>query len=296
MRIFATFAVLSGLSLSSVTASAEPLQITTFNIEFYGNRAITTPPNSQRINTPIQDTQEDRRNPTIQEFLTLANIDPDLFAFQEIVDKNTLKTSLLKNKYECHSYDHNRSHQFVVICHKKHLSFRKGNNDNNMIWEDVAMGSLRPAVHGILSLKGGRDLAHIVALHLKAMPDQSTRRLAQADLLARNVRDRGDNLPVVVLGDLNTYESDIENITELFQNQGIDIQAVDGSYEYTYRSDRYRNKLDWIMVTSNAEVLEETRVDGPCNTTWRSDTRYDNLSFYNTNVSDHCPLTTVIDF
>lgn len=288
MRSLVTFAFLSGLFHGFFSAHAQPLKITTFNIEFYGTKSDTAQTQSQ--------TEIDSRNRTIQKFLETSDIDPDVFAFSEIVDKNALEQALLKNKYKCHSYDHASSrHQHVVICHKKSFTFRVANDDDNMAWEDVAMGTLRPAVHGILSSKSGRDLAHIVALHLKAMPDQGPRRINQAEILAQRINSRGDDLPVIMLGDLNTYGNEIELITQKFHSAGINLNPLENQWGYTYRSSRYRNKFDWVLVTDEVEVLEDVRVDGPCNDDWESGTNFDNLAYYNENVSDHCPVSTVLD-
>jgi endonuclease/exonuclease/phosphatase family metal-dependent hydrolase len=285
MRSLVTFAFLSGLFPGYTSAHALPLKITTFNIEYYGTKS------------PAAQTQEaDRRNASIQRFLQVAGVDPDVFAFEEIVDKTELETSLLKNKYSCHSYDHSTSnHQHVVVCHKKTFNFRIANDDNNMAWEDVAMGTLRPAVHGILSVKGGRDLAHIVALHLKAMPDQSARRLSQTAILAERIKTRGDRLPVVMLGDLNTYEDDIDLMTEKFRQEGVSLTPLENLFDHTYRSSRYSNKFDWMLVSDEVDLLEDVQVDGPCNDEWESGTSFDNLTYYNENVSDHCPVSAVLD-
>jgi endonuclease/exonuclease/phosphatase family metal-dependent hydrolase len=213
-----------------------------------------------------------------------------------VVDVPALTSGLLRNRYECYSYDHpSASHQHVVICHKSNLVFRVGNDDDNYAWEDVAQSTLRPAVHGILAQRNGRDLAHVVALHLKAMPDQRTRRLEQTRLIASHLAQRGDRLPVVVLGDLNTYDDEVSAMVRIYRDHGVQLSAVDLMNEFTYRTDRYQSTFDWLLVTGDVDVISSGRIEGPCNDDWTSGTAFDDLAYYNEKVSDHCPVNVVLD-
>ena len=288
MRRITTLAFLLWL-WNSPSAFAEPISITTFNIEFYGSNTVIGAESGaiQAI---------DDRDDSIRRFFQIAGIDADVFAFEEIVDTGALTKNLLQDRYDCHSYEHsNRGHQHVVVCNKKEFTFRIANDDDNYTWEDVAMTTLRPAVHGILSKKNGRDLAHIIAVHLKAMPDRSAQRLEQTNMIAGHVKARGDQLPVVMLGDFNTYEDDIERFTDAFHNSGVQMTPIEIPFDYTYRTSRYTSKFDWFIVSDGVGVLKEVDVAGPCNRSWSSGTNYDDLAFYNESVSDHCPVSVVLD-
>jgi endonuclease/exonuclease/phosphatase family metal-dependent hydrolase len=266
------------LTLTAASALAEPISISTMNIEFYGSKG-----------------NPDSRDATIREFFTMEGIGPDVFAFEEIVDVDGLEKNLLQNRYKCHSYDHsNRGHQHVVVCVRNGFIFEIANDDDNYAYENIALERLRPAVHGILVNPRGRQLAHVVAVHLKAMPNESATRHQQVSLLADNLKNRKDSLPIVFLGDLNSYGDDVETFTSIFNENGITLAPLEMPY-YTFRTSRYRSVFDWVMVTDDAEQLNPVKVSGPCNDSWSSGTSFDELAFYNQNVSDHCPVSTTID-
>src|SRR5690606_5556505 len=143
----------------------------------------------------------------IKEFFALKGIDSDVFVFEEILDAQGLEERVLGNRYRCLTYDHNNSgHQHVVLCHKRHFGFRVANDDDNYAYESVAMRSLRPALHGILTNSDGEDLAHIVGVHLKAMPEASARRMEQTRIMAALFAERDDALPLILTGDFNSFE------------------------------------------------------------------------------------------
>ena len=262
----------------SASLLAEPVSITTMNIEFYGQNRTT-----------------DSRDASIREFFTLAGTYTDVLAFEEIVDVPGLERNLLQNRYKCHSYDHsNRGHQHVVICVRNGFTFDIANDDDNYTYEDVALSRLRPAVHGILKNSRGRELAHIVAVHLKAMPNEGATRNQQVKLLSNNLSNRGDDLPVIFLGDMNAYDTDVENFTEIFSENNLSLAPLPMPF-YTFRTNRYQSAFDWIMVTGDVENSAPVRVSGPCNDSWSSGTDFDDVAYYNQKVSDHCPVSTTLD-
>ncbi len=278
MRCMTSLAFIVWQTLIAASALAEPISITTVNIEFYG-----------------QNRTSDSRDASIREFFTLEGIYSDVFAFEEIVDVVGLEKNLLQNRYKCHSYDHsNRGHQHVVICVRNGMRFVVANDDNNYAYENVALTTLRPAVHGILVNASGRELAHIVAVHLKAMPNEGATRNRQIKLIADNLNNRGDDLPVVFLGDLNSYDSDVENFAEIFSENGIGLAPLPMPF-FTFRTNRYQSIFDWFLVTGDIEATTPVRVSGPCNDSWSSGTAFDDLAFYNQKVSDHCPVSTTLD-
>jgi endonuclease/exonuclease/phosphatase family metal-dependent hydrolase len=278
MRRMTSLAFIFLQAMFSAGALAEPVSITTMNIEFYG-----------------QNRTSDSRDATIREFFTLAETYSDVFAFEEIVDVPGLERNLLQNRYKCHSYNHsNRGHQHVVICVRNGFTFVVAKDDNNYTYENVALANLRPAVHGILKNSSGRELAHIVAVHLKAMPNEGATRSQQVKLLANNLNNRGDDLPVVFLGDMNSYNNDVENFTEIFSENDVSLAPLEMPF-YTYRTSRYQSVFDWIMVTDDVDNATPVQVSGPCNDSWSSGTAFDDLAYYNQKVSDHCPVSTILD-
>jgi len=278
MRCMTSLAFFFWQILTPASVFAEPISITTFNVKFYGSSQVADP-----------------RDSNIRDFFSLEGIDADVYAFEEIIDVNGLEKNLLQNRYKCHSYNHNnRGHQHVVICVRHGLTFKIAYDDDNYAYENVALARLRPAVHGILVNAHGRELAHIVAVHLKAMPNDSPIRIEQVRLLAENLSNRGDELPLILLGDLNSYGNDIETFTGLFDESGVNLWPLEMPY-YTYRTSRYKSVFDWVMVSNSIEQLAPVKVSGPCNDSWESGTAFDNLSYFNQNVSDHCPVSTVLD-
>lgn len=262
------------------SAEAAPLTVTTFNIKFFGV-------NGNPDNAPGSET----RVATIRDHLTRENLWTDVMVFQEIVDVDLLKRSVLGNGYRCESYDGIEGHQHVVICAKSEYTMAKARDDDNFAIEDVTLGEdrYRPAVHGVVKNRSGRALLHVMAVHLKASPDYSDTRIRQTEIIADYLEQRVETAPVVLLGDFNTYGDDTGNISSILSEAGTGLVEVETSGNYTWRSGSRGNKFDHAWV-SNGLQTSNVRIAGPCNGNDRAA-----INTYNQKVSDHCPVTLTVN-
>lgn len=263
-------------TLQSAESRTE-LSITTFNIKYFGL-------DGDHDGEP----GDDYRANTIIAHLNKYNLWSDVNIFQEIVDVPALQ-SLMGTDYLCHSYDNeDPRHQHVVICHKKKYTFIVASDDDNYALEDVAMERYRPAVHGILKARNGDRLLHVFGVHLKAQPNQSDIREQQTNVIADYLASRQDLEPVVIAGDFNTFNSDSDMMTQIYQRDAVDMKQVDNTNQFTYRSGSKGSKLDRFWISNTLKVTQNPTVSGPCNSVRGNNS---DVSQYNKQVSDHCPVT-----
>jgi endonuclease/exonuclease/phosphatase family metal-dependent hydrolase len=276
----------SSLATTALGGRVEAVTFTTFNIRWFGLGG-----------APGGTDDDEVRATTIKAHMDRENLWADVIAFEEIVDVAALE-EMIGDSYLCHSYSSaDPKHQHVVLCHLRSLRFDKAADDDNYTLEDVAQGRLRPAVHGILKTSSGRSLAHLIAVHLKAMPDESEIRSEQITSIARYLKNgqRGQDrdLPVLLMGDFNSFGSDTANFEEIFANEDLDITDVEVPAAYTYRVPERGSKLDHFFLSASAEVMEEPVVAGPCNVPPSDRSR---IVKFNNEVSDHCPVRIKIQF
>lgn len=277
-------AILASLVSLSRTAIASTFSITTFNIRFYGL-------DGNMDNAPGSET----RDASIRAHLERESALTDVIVFQEIVDVRGLAQKVLKNEYQCESYDgRGNKHQYVVICVKPHLRFVKASDDDDFVIDEVDLGvdSYRPAVHGLVTTRMGLPLAHVVAVHLKAQPDDASRqkRIKQAGLIRDYAKRRADQVPMIVLGDANTHGPDAVTMDGIFDEAGCGLKQLPVEAEYTWRTPSNGNKLDRVWASPMLNVKAKPHVAGPCNS---RDTA--TIKTYNARVSDHCPVTMTIE-
>lgn len=283
---FALFGI--SLALNAGFALSAQLKVSSFNIRFYGNSL-----------SEDSDKVKDGRDSYIKDFLTKENIlTSDVIVFEEIVDKEALVGNVLGNEFNCTSYDvRNAGHQHVMVCHKPEYKFEKAADDDNFILEDVTLGkNLRPAVHGLLKNQKGQTLAHLVGVHLKAMPNESSTRERQMQVIAGYLNKQDKNTPIIMTGDFNSFEDDADNFTKILNLKGNDMAEVENPSPYTFQDGKYRNKLDRIWASDEVKVISKIEVKGPCNNRSPGEgSGYGNVAYYNKNISDHCPITAVVE-
>lgn len=256
----------------------DPSQFTvaTFNMEWFGLNG-----------SPSNSVGSETRTAADLKQLNDNHMWADVMAFEEIVDVNLLETQIVGSNYRCESYTvADPKHQHVVICVRNGFTLEKAADDDNFALEDVAMTTLRPAVHGVLKTANGTPLAHIVALHLKANQNQGARRLAQTELLGKYLSTVDPSLPILILGDLNTFGDDVQKMLDSYATHGLNLTEAENDATYTYRTAAYAQKFD-RMFTRGLELVSPVRVAGPCNLAADDVAE---ITAYNHAVSDHCPV------
>ena len=285
LRLLRDVLFFSALSFSLTSPSsaeetpAEDISITTFNIKFYGLNGVFGGPAGS-----------ESRDSSIKAHLNRFQLWTDVMVFQEIVNVAALK-ALVGTDYLCKTYDHSdKTHQHVVLCHKKKFSFVTASDDDNYALEGVSLDQYRPAVHGVLINKKGRRLLHIFGVHLKAQPNCSDIREQQIGVIGDYLKARTDSEPTIILGDFNTFHSDPETFSDVFDDASIDMKQAVNSYKFTYRSGNNGSKLDRIWLSRSLQVSKPAKVAGPCNEVGSNHA----VKTYNKEVSDHCPVTIKI--
>ncbi len=275
--------------LLTTSISASSLKITTFNIRWFGLGGEITGLRS-----------DEYRDQFIKEFLSTKYINTDIFLFQEIIDTDRLSNIMDGLGHHCVSYRHEQfNHQHLMICLKKSLDIVPEKGDDDFIYPLVDNRPyLRPAIYGqVVDRYSRKPLVHLVGLHLKAGPTSIDMRLTQVKNLTKRIKEyKLKNIPVVVAGDLNTYRnssddtkvSDLVILGEAFQEVGLTRRTSD--YDYTYRSGGSGNSFDhaYVSQTNESKYVEVWRA---CGKSVYKSKRFDNLSWYQRFISDHCPVS-----
>ena len=263
-----------------------PLKVVTMNIKWFGL-------GGGLYNRP----EDEGRHSSLKHFFATHYQDVDVFLFQEIVFIDQLKPLL--PQYKCHSYRHGgRKHQFVALCVRSPLRFKRSPFDNNFKWETVALGSrgLRPALHGVIVHPQEGPYLYIVGLHLKAGARKSVVRRRQWLSLIELLK-LVQKLPVLVAGDVNTFGGhrgrphETEGFAKALSNAGLKIKHATAHRPVTSLG-RHGESLDHIWVSSKLTIVKEPEVFEVCARGYRHYTRQS----YRREISDHCPVSIAVQF
>ena len=265
----------------------EALSLTQINLRWFGNE------NMAETSQSKDNIATESRVKSIRQHLAEQKLLSDVMVFEEIVDVNLLTEGVLENKYRCHSYSRSdENHQYVVVCVKSHFRFDRAPGEKSYALEAVDVsGGLRPAVHGIVKNQAGESILHVFAVHLKAAPEYASTRLKQMGIIADYIKFHDSRLPVVIVGDFNTYGDDAERISSLLETSHI--EEIPSPEPYSWASSREefpRSKFDRTWLSSDlVDKVTMQNVLGPC-----SDADLDVIQDYNRRVSDHCAVKTVV--
>lgn len=275
--------LLSFPTLRASESSKLSFTITTFNIKFFGYHPET-----------------EQRDPHLKIFLKNSVPASDIIVFEEIVDVPRLK-NILPSQWQCLSYPAPyEGHQHVVLCHSPRFKFMREPTDNNDIIDEVAgeRGTWRPALTSIVTDVSGKKLFRIVGVHLKALPEYSKARVAQAEMIAGYLEKlKSSNLPVVIAGDFNTFKvpdnnetvNDKELILSSFNAARLDMSLVPNDL-FTFRNSYGQAQFDHFYL-SEAFKVKSLKIFEVCNSSIINDAGNLDLTLYNKNISDHCPVT-----
>ena len=279
--------------LHAATPDGRKLRIATFNIRWYGIGG--------DIDAPIPE----GRNATLRAFFAEHLDDADLVMFEEILDVAMLRAEVVPAGWTCSTYASNApKHQFVVGCLAPGLVLTREADDDDIGFQPLAMGSLRPGLAGIVRDEATlAPLARIIGVHLKALPDSTDRRLQQAAILADRLAalaTRHEQLPTFVIGDFNAHRAvdtglmrdDWDLIDDVFKTHPeLALAHVEHTFENTFRNkDAKAYKLDHLWLAG--ATASQIDVAGPCNLSWELD-RPAIENHYDT-ISDHCPLIATV--
>lgn len=278
---------------------AREISVASFNIRWYG----------RELHGAIPSPEPDSRNDFLADYIATNLASADVIAFAEIVDKEGFERDVLRGVRTCQSYDQkSQGHQHVMICYKKDLKFITANIDGDFIIEEATLGRrLRPIVHGVLVDGNGKQLAYIAAVHLKANPGETATRLQQIGILAEKMRGLAKDLPAIVVGDFNTHDNDVADITQSFADAGLQMRNIYNANEATFRTPSLMSKLDhfWVnqAVSSSSPIItswicrkqshemECSRQSGARGCRQRllaNSDEYQSVEEYNAKISDHC--------
>ncbi|MEZ4741965.1 MAG: endonuclease/exonuclease/phosphatase family protein [Bdellovibrionota bacterium] len=267
-------------------AAPEHLTVATLNIKFYG-RSIT--PSQQQDTGYSDDIRDEALKTYINNFLSNA----DIITFQEITDVNGFKKNVLNPEFTCQTYSHkDPKHLSVLLCYKEEkYDFIKVDWDDNYAIEKATVGrNIRPIIHGLLANKSGEILTYIAAVHLKASKQYSSVRKKQMEILAEDLTKLNSDIPVLVLGDFNTHNTDLVDFKNIFNESNIDIDRVINTNKYTFRVPTYKNKFDYIWTSRHFYLESPIQTSGICRDDTANFDEYTSVEKYNQEISDHCYL------
>lgn len=269
------------------------LKITTFNVRWFGLGGKKS-----------GDSTQEKRDLSLKAFLysESAVAESDLIVFQEIVDPDRIQNIL--PTHICKTYSANgQKHQHIVLCLLPKFDFVSEKFDDNFAMEEVNIkGNLRPALHGVLKLKNGSPLMHVIAVHLKAKVKDTPLRLKQLSVIKSSIDNHlTDGLPIVLAGDFNTHakirtrllKDDAALFEEILQTGKRPLRQVVHQSEATFRTVRSRSLLDHFWVSPDITVTDGPLVSGVCKDSSASSEQI--AKFYR-EISDHCPVTIKVSF
>ncbi|EQC47985.1 endonuclease/exonuclease/phosphatase family protein [Bacteriovorax sp. Seq25_V] len=284
--------IITVFAMAALHANAS-LKITSFNLKWFGSGGELSGKNS-----------DEYRAPWLSEFIAKYLSTTEVILFQEVVDTQKLINLMASLNFDCHTYLGSGSrHQHLVLCHTDKYSFSPEEGDDNNIFEDIATingSKLRPAISGVIKEKKSKKfLAHVLGVHLKAGKREGQMREIQTQLLTERIKSYKDKLPVILLGDFNSYPKefsgapvgDLERMDELYQEVGL--KRVKHNFKNTFKSFNYGHLFDHFWI-SNQLNIKSVDVFEACNNNNSKLYRYRNLSFYNRFISDHCPITVEV--
>ncbi|MCA9582856.1 MAG: endonuclease/exonuclease/phosphatase family protein [Myxococcales bacterium] len=267
-----------------------PLRVATFNLRWFGRNGYSSNPLGSETRTA-----------SIRSVLTRDLADRDVIAFQEVSDFQLFLSEVIPSGWDCSTHGSPTSGtQRVVLCLRDRYVLEPEPFDSDTIYEPLGAGWLRPGIHGVIYDRDtDRQVAHIIAVHLKADAQASDRRLEQADILVdwfKSVRKHSGKLPIIALGDFNTHRAYLTNLDDdewnlfdsIFAEKGV--RLYDHPFENTYMGKATFYRLDHLF-RSEEVCIAGARQDGPCNLSPSSA----KVQSFSSRVSDHCPLSVDLD-
>jgi len=282
---------------ASLPAYGTELKVSSFNIEWFGYGGRN--PLRERVTF-----DDEFRDSSIRDYMDRTIMDSDVIILQEIVNFNRFRSRIIGDEMNCRTYEHStRYHQHVVLCHKSWLRFVKVPGDRNFKLEAVAINPAksRPALWGMLEDNDRNPLAYVIGVHLKAYPSETATRLRQIRAMSRAIEDLESDLPVIIAGDFNSHfardsgqrQDDDQLFNRIFEDYLLGLRQISNRYRRTY-VDRDRTfKLDRIWISENVATEGNIKVYSPCGSN-RVGGRFDGVAYYERNVSDHCPISAVL--
>lgn len=275
------------------------LELVTFNVRWFG--VTVNDPRSPNP-TPIDPQVRLNQIKSMTDFMKKVVKPQGLIVFEEVVDLNLLNT-ILPAHWNCAGYRHpNPHHQHIAICAAPQFKISKVPYDSNTTIEQVATDNIwsRPAVRIDISNRLGRPFLRVVGLHLKSAPNFSDERYRQMTVIAQDLR-QGGKVPTLLVGDANSYsaqqtgrpQSDVERMTRALKAVDTSFQHLEHQEMYTFRSPRFQSQFDQIFFNSGVKPLRGPDVFDVCNNDGLG-SGYLNFKYYYANVSDHCPVKTVL--
>lgn len=291
-RLFVFLGCLTIATLAYAETNSTTIRFTTLNIEWFG------------LGGSIHGSaHSEHRDQSLKKFISEHMLPSDVIAFQEIVDVPRL-TRLLPEGWHCTSYDRstNPTHQYVVLCASASYSFKNVAYDNNNLIDNVAYDPdrTRPAIRvELIENASSKSLVTVVAVHLKASPEDSYKRRRQVHNIGRDLTKSPSAQPIVILGDFNSFQvgnspllvDDVETFEKILKSYIPDFKYIKHIHKYTFRNADFASQFDQFYVYKG-KVKNPPHVFEVCNNPMQSNDFF-GIHYFNHWVSDHCP--TYID-
>ncbi|NOH96946.1 endonuclease/exonuclease/phosphatase family protein [Vibrio sp. 99-70-13A1] len=278
------------LCFFSISSSATPLTVSTWNIEWLTTKT------SNQLSIP-QRTQEDKSK--LSEYFNKLN--SDVVAFQE-VDSIEALSRISGNEYDLFLSERadpvNKQHQFSHINQYTGFAVRKGTSFTNYADFPLEKNSkLRFASYISVEIDGNE--VHLLSIHLKAgcsgayRGNKNCQRLkAQGKRLNQWIRAREEsNDAYIILGDFNHnlgYSNDwmwdilTDNTSATLATKNTQAKCKIRSNRHKGKTHQFRSVIDHIVVSDSLsfQPAEQNLFK-----------TQDVLDF---KLSDHCPVSSVV--
>lgn len=249
---------------------------------------------------------DDEREHILKDFLDREFSSTDIFLFQEITKPEQFQ-QLLNTKIKCLAYDdRGRAHQYVLTCYNSDkvepiISSQDLFDKDRAILVSQPKDRLRDVLAVPFKCKKTNHIVNTYNLHLKAGIDQAERRKEQTLMFVTELKNKNISTKesLVIGGDFNSYKRKIKNVEineidfflELSKNNGFDFftqKDKPTTLAFTQKT------FDYLMINTE-KTIKEYKVHPVCDKSPKAASQFEDFLFYKENISDHCPVTTVLE-
>ncbi len=286
--------VLINFSFVAIAESAEKenIEITTMNIAWYGN-------------TKFHTKNVDERDLFIKDFIDNELESTEIFLFQEITKPERFE-QILNDKFKCAAYDfRGNAHQYVVTCFDTTKYTFTDNNDelfspDRTLYISDSKDRLRDVLYVSLKSKKTGHIVNTFNLHLKAGIDEAALRKEQSMMLLKELKNKKipANQTIVLGGDFNSYIRNIDG--ERFSEIDLFLDLSDDiGFDFYTEKDKpttlalTQKIFDFLMIDTKNKILDYF-IHPICDKTKKPKSQYEDSEFFKENISDHCPVTSIL--
>lgn len=245
------------------------LKVSSFNIKCFGTNGVYQ-----------GDFGTETRSGAVKDFFSENLFDSDVVFFQEILDRDLLK-SLLPNNFKVLTYEHSfNKHQFILVAYR--FKTCKINKIEKIPETAINTTVSRPAIYTSITTlyQSLPKTFNIVGVHIKSGDKKEHLRDYQVSTILSYLKANKLTDNLIVLGDFNiTSDDEKTRLDEKFKTINLKRASLNKD---TYQTKWESKEIDLCYFSSDFKKYKITTVDVK---------DYGGSEKFNLNISDHTPIT-----